>query len=156
MLREANMNLYLHLKGLLASFQTIFYHKQSRALFCLQDKDDVQSILENFGLHNEYDEEYEKVFTIFWVVELYMGVRDYLPYCGIIQWNYFWNLYVFEFFGIYIFFQIMENINLSKRWCRLWFHKVVQATVHAMASYDGPASILGSERVLELRRSEAK
>ena len=42
-----------------------FYHKQIRALFCLQDKGVAQSMLENFGFHNEYDDEYEKVFIIF-------------------------------------------------------------------------------------------
>ena len=62
------MNLYLHLKWLLACFQTIFYHKYSRALFILQDKDVAQSILENFGFHKEYNEEYEKVFIIFWIL----------------------------------------------------------------------------------------
>ena len=46
-----------------------FYHKQSRALFCLQDKGVAQLILENFGFHNKYDNEYEKVFIIFWTLQ---------------------------------------------------------------------------------------
>ena len=47
-----------------------FYHKQSRAsLICLQDKGVAQSILENFGFHNEHDDEYEKVFIIFWTLQ---------------------------------------------------------------------------------------
>ena len=53
----------------LGCFQTVFYHKQSRALFCLQDKGVAQSILENFEFHNEYDDEYEKVFIIFWTLQ---------------------------------------------------------------------------------------
>ena len=71
MLRGANivMNLYLHLKWFLECFQTVFYHKQRRALFCLQVKGAAQSILENFGFHNEYDDEYEKVFIIFWTLQ---------------------------------------------------------------------------------------
>ena len=44
-----------------------FYHKQIRALFCLQGV--AQSILENFGFHKGYDDEYEKVFAIFWTLE---------------------------------------------------------------------------------------
>ena len=61
------MNLYLHLKWFfLECFQTVFYHKQSRALFFLQDRGVAQSVLDNFGFHNEYDNEYEKVFVIFW------------------------------------------------------------------------------------------
>ena len=40
----------------LKCFQTVFYHKQIRELFCLQDKCVTQSILENFGF-NEYDDE---------------------------------------------------------------------------------------------------
>ena len=51
------------------AFKLIFYHKQSRALFCLQDKGVAQSILENFEFHNEYDDEYEKVFIIFWTLQ---------------------------------------------------------------------------------------
>ena len=70
MLRGANMNLYLHLKWLFQSaFKLSFYHNQSRALFCLQDICVAQSILENFGFHNEYDGEYEKVFIIFWTLQ---------------------------------------------------------------------------------------
>ena len=50
-----------------------FYHKQSKALFCLQDEGVAHSILENFGFHNEYDDEYddeyEKVFIIFWTLQ---------------------------------------------------------------------------------------
>ena len=66
MLTVVNMNLYLHLKmALLECFQTVFYHKQSRALFCLQDKGVAQSISENFGFHNKY----EKVFIIFWTLQ---------------------------------------------------------------------------------------
>ena len=34
-------------------------------LFCLQDKGVAQSISENFGFHNKYDDEHEKVFIIF-------------------------------------------------------------------------------------------
>ena len=34
-----------------------FYHKQT------------QSILQNFGFHNEYGEEYEKVFIMFWILQ---------------------------------------------------------------------------------------
>ena len=44
MLKGANMNLYLHLKGFLGCFQTLFYHKHSRALFCLQEEGVAQSI----------------------------------------------------------------------------------------------------------------
>ena len=73
MLRGANTNLYLHLKWLfLRCFQTgccFFYHKQSRTLFCLQYKGVAQPILQNFGFHNEYDDEYEKVFIIFWTLQ---------------------------------------------------------------------------------------
>ena len=50
-------------------FQTDFYHKQSRWLFCLKDKGVAQSVLENFGFHNEYDNEYEKVFITFWTLQ---------------------------------------------------------------------------------------
>ena len=40
------MNLYLHSKWLfLECFQTVFYHKQSRTLFCLQEQGVTQSIL---------------------------------------------------------------------------------------------------------------
>ena len=46
-----------------------FNHKQSRALFYLEDKGVAQSILENFGFHNEYDEEYEIVFIIVWTLQ---------------------------------------------------------------------------------------
>ena len=56
----------------LECFQTVFlsyYHKQNRELFCLQDKDVAQSILENFGFHNKYDDEYEKVFITFWTLQ---------------------------------------------------------------------------------------
>ena len=68
-----DMNLYLHLKWLFRMLSNwfvvvlvvVFYHKQSRALFCLQDKVVAQSILEKFGFHNEYDDLYEKVFIIF-------------------------------------------------------------------------------------------
>ena len=50
----------------LECFQTVFFfHKQSRALCCLQGKGVAQSIFENFEFHNEYDDEYEKVFIIF-------------------------------------------------------------------------------------------
>ena len=49
----------------------IFYHRQSRALFSAYKIIGVaQSILENFGFHNEYDHEYEKVFTIFWTLQI--------------------------------------------------------------------------------------
>ena len=34
-----------------------------------QDKGVAQSILENFGFHNEYDGKYEKMFTIFWILQ---------------------------------------------------------------------------------------
>ena len=37
------------------------------SLFCLQDI--AQSVLENFGFHNEYDDEYEKTFIIFWTLQ---------------------------------------------------------------------------------------
>ena len=69
MLRGANMNLYLHLKWLFRMLSNCFYHKQSRALFCSQDKVVARSILENFGFHNEYDDKYEKVFIIFWTLQ---------------------------------------------------------------------------------------
>ena len=63
------MNLYLHLKWLFGMLSNCFYHKQSRALFCLQDNGVTQSILENFEF-NEYDDEYEKVFIIFWTLQI--------------------------------------------------------------------------------------
>ena len=47
----------------------VFNHKQSRALFCLQDKGVAQSISENFGFHSEYDNEYEKLFIIVWTLQ---------------------------------------------------------------------------------------
>ena len=52
----------------LECFQTVFYHKQSRALLCLQDKGVAQSVSENLGFHNDYDHEYEKVFITFWTL----------------------------------------------------------------------------------------
>ena len=63
------MNLCLHLKWLLECFQTVLFLTTSRALFCLQDKGVAQLILENFGFHNEYDDEYEKLFIIFWTLQ---------------------------------------------------------------------------------------
>ena len=57
--------------ALLECFQTVFLfnHKQRRAFICLQDKGVAQLILENFGFHNEYDDEYEKVFIIVWALQ---------------------------------------------------------------------------------------
>ena len=67
MLREANMNLYLHVKWLFRMLSNCFsfHHKQRRALCCTGV---AQSILENFGFH-EYDDENEKVFVIFWTLQ---------------------------------------------------------------------------------------
>ena len=45
----------------LECFQTVFYHKQSRALLCLQNKGVAQSILEKFGFYDDYNDKYEKV-----------------------------------------------------------------------------------------------
>ena len=55
-----------------------------------------------------------------------------------------------------MFFKFLGNYMFSKNWNLYFFYKVVQATVHGITSYDGAASILGSARFLELRRSEAK
>ena len=84
---------------------------------------------------------------VFFEIAFSLVVYSIFPCCGIIRWNYFWNLYIF---------QIMENIHLSKRWCRLWFHKVVQATVHTMASYDVAGSMIGSTSIFRTltKRSE--
>ena len=66
MLRGASMKLYLHFKWFFRMLSScFFYHTQSRALFCLQDKCVAWSMLENFGFHNEY----EKVFIIFWTLQ---------------------------------------------------------------------------------------
>ena len=46
------MNPYLHLKCFFIKMLSncfFFYHKQRRALFCLQDKGVAQSVLENVG-----------------------------------------------------------------------------------------------------------
>ena len=51
----------------LECFQTVL--TTIRALFCLQDKGVAKSILENFGFHNKYDDEYEKAFIIFWTLQ---------------------------------------------------------------------------------------
>ena len=59
----------------LECFQTVFLFATSRAERYLQgspelqDKGVAQSILENFGFHNKYDDEYEKVFIIFWTLQ---------------------------------------------------------------------------------------
>ena len=50
----------------------------------------------------------------------------------------------------------MENILLSKRWCRLWFHEMIQVTVHAIALYDGAVSILGSASVLRMPMKQSE
>ena len=54
----------------MAFLELFFNHKQSRALFCFQAKGVAQSISENFGFHNEYDEEYEKLFIIVWALHI--------------------------------------------------------------------------------------
>ena len=77
-----------------------------------------------------------------------MGVPDHLPYCGIIRWNYFWNLYVFELFGIYMF----SNFSNYGKYTFI----MVQDTIHAMVSYDDAASILGSARVLRTPTKRSK
>ena len=67
--RNKHGSIFTFRMAFLECFHTVFfYHKQSRALFCLQDKGVAQSILENFGFHNEYDDEYEKVFNIVWTL----------------------------------------------------------------------------------------
>ena len=64
------MNLYLHLKCFFRMLSNcFFFHKQSIALCCLQGKGVAQLILENFGFHNEYSDEYEKMFIIFWTLQ---------------------------------------------------------------------------------------
>ena len=72
------------------------------------------------------------------------------------NWNYLWNLYVFKFFGIYMFFKFLRNHMFTKNWSLYFFYKVVQATVYAIASYDGAASILGSARVLRTPTKRSK
>ena len=44
----------------------------------------------------------------------------------------------------------------TKNWNLYFFYKVVQATVYAIASYDGAASILGSARVLRTPTKRSK
>ena len=55
-----------------------------------------------------------------------------------------------------MFSKFLGNYMFSKNWNLYCFYNVVQTTVHAIASYDGVASILGSARFLELLRSKAK
>ena len=63
------MNLYLHLKRLFYNAFKLFLPQVEQSVFCLQDKGVAQSISENFGFHNDYDDEYEEVFIIFWTLQ---------------------------------------------------------------------------------------
>ena len=63
------MNLYLHLKWLFRMLSNCFLPQAEQRLFCLQDNGVTQSILENFEF-NEYDDEYKKVFIIFWTLQI--------------------------------------------------------------------------------------
>ena len=75
---------------------------------------------------------------------------------GTIRWNHSLEPFVSKFFGIYMFFKIFGKLYVSKNWNLYFFYKVVQATVHGMASYDGTTSILGNARVIRMltKRSE--
>ena len=71
----------------LECFQTVFFlpqAEQSRALFCLEDKGVTQSILENFGFHNEYDDEYKKVLIISWTLQTNSAILHMLNGCSIL------------------------------------------------------------------------
>ena len=62
MLRVANMNLYLHLKWPFKNcFQTVFFTTSREERYSAYK-------MKNFGFHSKYDDEYEKVFIIFWTL----------------------------------------------------------------------------------------
>ena len=62
-------HLYLHLKWLFRMLSNWFFLPQAeQSVILLQDKGVAQSISENFGFY-EYDDEYEKVFIIFWTLQ---------------------------------------------------------------------------------------
>ena len=62
-----------------------FYHKQSRPLFCLQDKGVAQSILENFGFHNEYDDEYRKCLSYSGLCRPISAILRMLNGCSVLE-----------------------------------------------------------------------
>ena len=64
------MNLYLHSESLFNMLSNCCFLPQAeQRIILLTNKGVAQSILENFGFYNKYNDEHEKVFIIFWTLQ---------------------------------------------------------------------------------------
>ena len=63
------MNLYVHLKWLFKMLSTFFYSTSREERYSAYKMKVLHSQLENFRFHNKYNDEYEKVFIIFWTLQ---------------------------------------------------------------------------------------